>query len=274
MAPHSKTQPQLKPASLAPLGHPSSSPSPSSPSSPPPPPPSDQAFTREALRLHHRYQTEIVEAFGLCPWAEKSARDGHTRERVCLESDGAAVTESLAAIDTWMVDAGAEVAFVIYPRIRTTRQGFHEFTARLRDADTPRHPLGEVPFVFAAFFPEAPPDTSDAERLIPFLRRTPDPTIQLLRASVLDSIRNGASQGTQFVNMANLDMALAGTGQPPLRERIARTNLATAERAGVAVISKIMDDIRRDRDETYQALSAARDASTDPAAAVHGMANA
>jgi hypothetical protein len=88
------------------------------------------------------------------------------------------------------------------------------------------------------------------------LRRTPDPTLQFLRASVLENIRNGASQGTQFVNMASLDAALSGTGQPPLRERIARANMATAERVGFDVVKGLFDDIRRDRDETYRALAA------------------
>jgi hypothetical protein len=214
----------------------------------------DEAWEREALRLHRRYQVEIVEAFGLCPWAERAARDGRIRERVVLQTDAADAGPSLAAIDDWMRDTGAEVGFLIYPRLETTRQGFHEFTALVRDADTPRHALGEVPFVFAAFFPEAAPETSDPERLIPFLRRTPDPTIQMLRASVLDGIRNGASQGTQFVNIASLEAAFTGTGNPPLRERIARTNLETARRVGLEAMTRLLDDIRRDRHETYARL--------------------
>ncbi|HEX3772718.1 MAG TPA: DUF1415 family protein [Polyangiaceae bacterium] len=197
---------------------------------------------------------EVVEAFGLCPWAERATRDGRIRERVVLQTDVTDAGPSLAAIDDWMRDAGAEVGFLIYPRLETTKQGFHEFTGLVRDADTPRHALGEVPFVFAAFYPKAAPETSDPERLIPFLRRTPDPTIQMLRASVLDSIRNGASQGTQFVNIASLDAAITGTGTPPLRERIARTNLATAERVGLEAMTRLLDDIRRDRDDTYARL--------------------
>ncbi|HEX4446201.1 MAG TPA: hypothetical protein VH044_05680, partial [Polyangiaceae bacterium] len=126
----------------------------------------------------------------------------------------------------------------------------------LRDADSRRHDLGAVPFVFAAFHPEAEPDTADPERLIPFLRRTPDPTLQVLRASVLDSIRSGASQGTQFLDMASLEAVITGTVQPPLRERIARANLATAERIGITALRARLDDIRRDRDETYRALAA------------------
>jgi hypothetical protein len=216
----------------------------------------EEDWAREAIRLHGRYQTEIVDALGLCPWADRAVREGRTRERAVLQTDEALVGPSLGAIDAWMIDAEVDVAFLIYPRLRLTRQAFHDFTARLRDADTPRHPLGGVPFVFAAFHPDALPDTSDPERLIPFLRRTPDPTLQLLRASVLDGIRSGASQGTQFVNIASLESALVGGGQPPLRERIARTNLATAQRVGLDVVRARFEAIRQDRDEKYESLLA------------------
>ena len=213
-------------------------------------------WTREAVRLHRRYQTEIVEAYRLCPWAERAIADGRVREAVILQDGSGAVEPSLAAIDSWIDDPTADVAFAIYPRLALGRQEFHDFAARLRNADTARHELGAVPFVFAAFHPEADADTADPERLIPFLRRTPDPTLQFLRASALDGIRAGASQGTQFLDIASLDAILSGTAQPPLRERVARANLATAERCGIAALRRHLDDIRRDRDETYRALAA------------------
>ena len=216
----------------------------------------EDQWTLEAVRLHRRYQTEIVEAYRLCPWAERATQDGRVREAVMLQEGSDTLEPSLAAIDQWMSDATVDVAFAIYPRLALDRQGFHEFAARVRDADTPRHELGSVPFVFAAFHPEADPDMGDAERLIPFLRRTPDPTLQFLRATALDGIRSGASQGTQFLDVASLEAVLRGTAQPPLRERIARANLATTERCGVGRLQRHLDDIRRDRDETYRALAA------------------
>jgi hypothetical protein len=215
----------------------------------------EDEWTREAVRLHRRYQTEIVEAYRLCPWAERATQDGRVREVVLLQHD-AALEPSLEAIDAWTLDPTVDVAFAIYPRLDLGRQEFHDFAARVRDADTRRHELGCVPFVFAAFHPDAEPDTGDPERLIPFLRRTPDPTLQFLRASALDGIRTGAAQGTQFLDIASLDAVLAGTAQPPLRERVARANLATAERCGIGALRRDLDDIRRDRDETYRALAA------------------
>ncbi len=107
--------------------------------------------------------------------------------------------------------------------------------------------------MFAAFHPDAEPDTDEPERLIPFLRRTPDPTIQLVRASVLDRVRAGTPQGTQFVDVSDLDANLEYA--VPLRERIARVNLATAERMGVAELKRRMDAIVEDRHATYEKLA-------------------
>jgi hypothetical protein len=216
----------------------------------------EDPWIREAVRLHRRYQIEIVEAYGLCPWADRATQDGRVREVVILQQDAGTLEPSLAAIDSWTLDPAVDVAFAIYPRLALGRQAFHDFAARVRDADTLRHELGSVPFVFAAFHPDADADTGDPERLIPFLRRTPDPTLQFLRAATLDGIRTGSAQGTQFLDIGSLEAVLAGTAQPPLRERIARANLATAERCGIGVLKRHLDDIRRDRDETYCALAA------------------
>jgi hypothetical protein len=216
----------------------------------------EEKWAREAVRLHRRYQTEVVQAYGLCPWAERATHEGRVRERVVLQTDEAVLGPTLDAIAEWSHDATADVAFVIYPRLPLSRQQFHDFAARVRTADAVRHELGSIPFVFAAFHPDAEPDTGDPERLIPFLRRTPDPTLQLLRASALDGIRSTASQGTQFVDIASIEASLTGQAQPPLRERIARTNLATARRVGLDAMKRRFEDLRRDRDEAYGALVA------------------
>ncbi|MGO9838889.1 MAG: DUF1415 family protein [Polyangiaceae bacterium] len=212
-------------------------------------------WEREALRVHRRYQREVVEALGLCPWAERARVDGKVRERVLAQTDDADVAPSVAAIGELGDDPSAEVVFLVYPRLRLGRSGFDDFASRVRTADTRRHVLGNVPFVFAVFHPDAEPDTGDPERLIPFLRRTPDPTLQLVRSSALDAVRSVSSQGTQFVSIAAVEASLAGAAPlPPLRERIARANLATTTRMGIDALRRVLDDIRHDRDQAYGAL--------------------
>ena len=174
----------------------------------------DADWTTEALRLFHRYEEEVVLTYGLCPWAEPSRRNGTMRERVLLQTDES-TKPSLAALASLDADESAEVAVLIYPRIGLGFTAFERFVASVRDEDAPMHPLGGIPFAMAAFHPDARADRSTAERLIPFLRRTPDPTIQIVRSAVLERVRSGAPQGTSFVDPATFD--IAQTPQLPLQ---------------------------------------------------------
>ncbi len=218
-------------------------------------PHNETTWESEALRLHQRYEIEIVEACGLCPWAERARLDGRVKPHVVLGHREAAYQESLDRMMELAEDSSLEVAFLIYPRIDLGRAPFDVFVSRLREADASRHPLGRIPFMMAAFHPDAAPDLSHPERLIPFLRRTPDPTLQLIRGEVLDRVRGRTPQGTQFVDMSVFDEPDTGV---PLRERIARTNLNTVHELGVEEMERRLLDIRRDRDASYAALAADR----------------
>jgi hypothetical protein len=210
-------------------------------------------WTHEAVRLYRRYQMEIVEECGLCPWAPRARLDGKVRERVLLQNDGADLSPAVSAIQELIGDAGAEIALLIFPRIGLSRPAFDRFVARVQEADARAHPLGAIPFVFAAFHPEAEPDVSDPERLVPFLRRTPDPTIQLLRTAAVDGVRAGTPQGTQFVDIRVL-LDEDSVSPPPLRQRIARSNLTTVTRMGLDRMTALLDAIVRDREATYRDL--------------------
>jgi len=215
------------------------------------------SWIREATRLHRRYLLEVVEACGLCPWALAARLTDRVRVAVLLEDDDALVEPSIAVIDSWAADENVEVGFLIYPRLPLQRADFDGFTARLRSADTDRYRLGEAPFAAAAFHPHAEADVHHPERLVPFLRRTPDPCIQIVRTASLARVRSRTCEGTTFVDMAHFDAGIRDDVGPPLRERIARTNFETVQRMGLEQVRGRLDAIRRDRDATYGALLAA-----------------
>jgi len=212
--------------------------------------PDSSAFTREVIRVYRRYQLEIVEACGLCPWAERSRLEHKVGEWVVLDQNRSSNASSLAAMDEVFARDEIEIALLIYPRLSCTRVEFERFVSRIRDADSQRHPLGKIPFMFAAFHPEAAPELSNPERLIPFLRRTPDPTIQLVRASVVEKIRGKVPQGTQFYDAKTLLQDIERP-PPPVRDKIAQANFETVQKMGVDELRRRLDDIRRDRDESY-----------------------
>jgi hypothetical protein len=149
-----------------------------------------------------------------------------------------------------------DVALFIYPRIDLNRLDFEHFARRLRALDAARHTPGEVPFAMAAFHPDALPVLANPDRLVPFLRRTPDPTLQLVRESTLTRLR-GEVHGTSFYGPAVF--AQQATGRPPpepdVRERIARANYDTVTHVGVETLEALFDDILRDRDETRARLA-------------------
>jgi hypothetical protein len=221
----------------------------------------DGALELEALRLYRRYALEIVEAFALCPWAERARRDGHVALRVLCQRNQDS-EPALASVAELGKNSRVEVGLLIFPRLALDALGFEHFTAKVRNDDAERHELGAIPFAMAAFHPNADADLSDAERLIPFLRRTPDPTIQLVRRSVLDRVRGKTPQGTSFADLALVEMLEGATldatpteEATSLRERIARKNHETVRAAGVDALKARLDEIRRDRMESYARLA-------------------
>ena len=198
-----------------------------------------EALAREALRLHHRYQRELVERFSICPWA-KPARS-HDRVRAHVVVEAAMTTRTLAPIvDEWADDERAEVAFIIAPRFGDTAEAFSkraEEVGALRD---------DV-FLSAPFHP----DPGRASGTIQLLRQTPDPTIQLVRRSRLDEIRT--QDPPHYTDIFALDLSELEPGNAP--RTVAATVLAhndrLVEREGRAALQSIIDDIRKDREASY-----------------------
>ena len=222
--------------------------------------PVDRALTAEALRIYRRFAIEVVEGLGLCPWAEHARKSGRVTERVLLVQEPD-VGAAQSAIAEHAEDESVELLLLIFPRLALSRRGFEHYVAELARAEANRNEVGKVPFAMAAFHPDAGADLSDAERLIPFLRRSPDPTIQLVRRSVLEAVRERAPEGTEFVDVRLFDPKLfAAVKTPSLRARIAEENLRTVRRVGVAEIERILADIRADRDASYARALATRSA--------------
>jgi hypothetical protein len=209
----------------------------------------EAALVREAVRVYRRYAMEIVEGLGFCPYAERARAEGHTKE-IVLTDPIPTDADVEFAIQRIAADDNIEIGLVIFPRLTISRPKLGRWVEHLRK----RH-ARDRPAILAieGFHPDAEPDASSAERLTPFVRRTPDPTLQLTRLSVLERVRRGTSQGTAFVDPMSIDLAsfLASTARAPLHERIAEKNLETCERLGVDAVAARMDDILRDRDASY-----------------------
>jgi hypothetical protein len=221
-----------------------------------------EEWQAEAVRLHLRYSVEIVEHYGLCPWAQRARQTGRTAVEVLLPPSDGTPAAAIEALERWAGDERIEVGFLLLPRVALSRVDFDAFVARVQEEASARHPIGQAPFALAAFHPDVSPDLGNAERLVPFLRRTPDPCIQAVRMSVLERVRSGTPQGTQFVDLDAILEFVSRKEELPLRERIARANLATVRQAGLVEVEARMQEILRDRDGTYRALTAREQADS------------
>lgn len=215
----------------------------------------NQRLIQEALRVYHRYATEVVEPLGLCPWAKRARLDGRVTRRVIVKSDPDPA-DILPHLDAVADDASVDIGLLLLPRLSLDLSHFRRFVNAVRQADSARHPPGGGHLYMAEFHPQAALDTGSSARLVSFIRRTPDPTIQLVRRAVLDEVRAREPSGTQYMDpQALIAGDLPEPPPAPLHERIADTNFAAIEEFGFARLSAIMDDIRADRDRAYAALA-------------------
>jgi hypothetical protein len=209
------------------------------------------ALVAEALRVNSRYLEEVVLGWNLCPWAERALRDGEVRRRVLLdETLGAeAVLPFVRELED---DRQVAVGLAIFPRASLSAAAFDRFAERVRRAAR-KSAGGEErgSFLIAAFhpfpFPSASPSPSPSPSprapapeapatppaLVPFLRRAPDPTLQLVRASLIER---------------------AGAGGADVSTEVARANFAAVGARGAAALDALLHAIRRDRDDSYARL--------------------
>jgi hypothetical protein len=176
--------------------------------------PADAALQVEALRRNARYVEEVVIGWNLCPWAAKAWRDGAVARRVFLDEPPAVapVAGFIAEVDA---RPGFEVGLAIFPRTAASLGAWERFAEQVRRAADG--------FVVAAFHPDYRRDDEPAQsaaQLVSAIRRTPDPTLQFLRAERLAAV------------------------PPALSAEVARANFATVSDRGTAALDALLGDLR------------------------------
>lgn len=202
----------------------------------------------EVLRIFERYLVEIVETYELCPWARSARLGGEVAVEVVwgTPSDDAWVSAAQALLAA----PQTRVAMVIAPELDVSAA---ELRA-LRDRVASRLPSAGV----AEFHPAGVLDLATPARLVPFLRRAPDPLLQLVPFAVLDAVR-----APQLVaDRAQQAQILVGGGDPPkqaVADRIADANHARVA-PSLAELTARLDAIAADRAASYErvGISASR----------------
>ena len=195
-----------------------------------------ERIEREARRLLGRYLTEVVERFGLCPWAEPARRRGELRVEIALAED--AVAEAVTRIAD---DPGATIGMVVLAASSIAPAALR----RLRDACV------SPAIAIADFHPDGAGDLASPARLVPVLRRSPDPMLQVVRWSVLEAARR-APPPPDRAAQARLLAGAPAAPHEPVADAIARANHATIGAAGLRALTDVLDDLARDRARAYQ----------------------
>lgn len=211
------------------------------------------AFEHEARRIYFRYAIEVVEALTFCPWARDAREGGRVECRVVFGS-----TLELDQVLSLVIAAGQrtelDVTLLVMPEVRLGRIALRHFTAALHSRYESTCGRGQTALAIADFHPDVSPDMTTPARLVPFVRKSPDPTLQLIRHSALQAAQRGGGDGKKY---ASLEMMLAGAiKDEPAHARVATANHRTITRVGTPHVLSLLDDIAADRNASYARLGA------------------
>jgi hypothetical protein len=183
----------------------------------------------EALRLNARYVEEVVIGWDLCPWAARAWRAGEVARRVFV--DAAPTTDAVSAfVADIAANPATAIGLAIFPRVALAVPAWERFAEQVRRRIGPNGP-----FLVAAFHPDyragdAPPETP--AQLVSLIRRTPHPTLQLVRAALLEKLGTAAS------------------------DQVTRANFAAVTARGFGALEALLQDLARDRDRAGAVLDA------------------
>jgi hypothetical protein len=191
-----------------------------------------------ALARNDRYLREFVEALELCPFARRCRETGRLARRVLRGGRPGEATASVVRELEATAEEQVEVALLIYPELEGGVRALEELR------DEVRHSLRL--FHCVAFHPDLPMDLSDENRAVSFLRRSPDPTLQLVRISTLDRVRSGRPAGSVYVDASRLSPEELRNAEPlpSLSDQIAQANFQTLRKRDAARLAALLAGMR------------------------------
>lgn len=148
------------------------------------------SIVQEALARNDRYLREFIEALHICPYARGCRETGRLHREVLLDRELDA-TRVAAQIQNLDGQAQVEIGLLIFPLLNVTAQAFERF---IRDVRA-RYEVGRtqpIAYFIVAFHPDLPQQFKNPDIAVRFMRRSPDPTIQLVRPSAIERVRQGA----------------------------------------------------------------------------------
>jgi hypothetical protein len=201
-----------------------------------------ERLAREAIRLHDRYQVELIERFALCPWARHAREANRTRTHVVLDAP-CLPNELEPVLEGWDADDSVDVAFVIAPKFEDGPDAFARWAVSLAA-------LVDDRFLSATFHP----GVDEVAGSVRFFRQTPDPTAQLIRRSRLEEVRAQDPPHYKDIFSLSIEDLHADRAPKTVAASVIEHNQRVLDREGRDTLQAILDDIYADRDRTYAEL--------------------
>jgi hypothetical protein len=193
----------------------------------------------EVRRVLDRYIVEIVEAYDFCPWAKAARLGGEVAVAVLWGTP--TLADWVAAGEHLLAQPQARVAMVVAPELAIAPAELRG----VRDRVAARMPSAGI----AEFHPDAALDLASPARLVPFLRRSPDPLLQLVPLALLDKVRSYEAV-VDITDQAAMLRGLAAEPRGDIADTLADTNHERVTRDAAAIVA-VLDDIAADRRRSY-----------------------
>lgn len=187
-----------------------------------PPPPAadapaagDAAEVAAALARNDRYLREFIESLAICPYARTCRESGRLHREVLLHSEPqeAALVARILELSRGSCD-DFEVGLLILPRLRMSAWDFDRFIRGVqRSYQKQRTEDGGTVFV-VAFHPDFDMRLDNPDVAVRFMRRSPDPTIQLVRPEAIARLCGDRDRDVLSRNIAEAGLRAVLTADP------------------------------------------------------------
>lgn len=215
----------------------------------------EEQLRTQARRIYGRYAEEVIEAHGFCPWAADARKRGEVSLQIVLGEHPS--PDAVADLTQTLADnAQAIIGLLVFPQLPLEALPFQHFAASVRERLDERYVRGACPWAIADFHPHGARDLASPERAVAFVRRSPDPTLQLVRKSTLAELRRKEGEGTAFIDPSTIDLSNLSSLQGasvPLSERVAQNNYKKLQRV-VDAVESTLENIALDRARSYSAV--------------------
>ena len=211
-----------------------------------------QVDAQQILAENAVWQSQVIEAFGICPFARQCRLEGRLHRVVIAGTHEAlpdALLDAVMALHRAPDEAAQpespawEIALLLCPQAGDDARRFEQLVrqvdARLRALLRARGWPAQYHLV--AFHPQMKYSDADPQKLVGFWRRSPHPTLQMVQIATLDRLRSGTA-APRYVDSTDSAAVAALLGQAvtgDLADRIALANWRTYQAHGADLRDKV-----------------------------------